>query len=209
MPPTLFPPDDAERTPAVFQPRLTLRTLTLRHTAGWPVQPYTAPVQAPALPVGVAPLPYGAEARSRLDSAVLRIVKNADPGAAADMRAISQGFAAAQAEPQVRMFWTVCAGFFEALRAELDLEALLVTRGEAGVTLLQKGQPAHHQPTRALEVFDVTGAQHGFGRGLPPAGDNRAAWSLAGPLLADPDFAGPGVRRLAQILRDAVAAPAG
>ena len=28
-------------------------------------------------------------------------------------------------------------------------------------------------------------------------------------VLADPDFAGPGVRRLAQILRDAVAAPAG
>ncbi len=46
----------------------------------------------------------------------------------------------------------------EALRAELDLEALLVTRGEHGVTLLQKGQPAHHQPTRALEVYDVTGA---------------------------------------------------
>lgn len=59
--------------------------------------PMNAPVQAPALPVGVAPLPYGAEARSRLDSAVLRIVKNADPDAAADMRAISQGFAAAQA----------------------------------------------------------------------------------------------------------------
>lgn len=46
----------------------------------------------------------------------------------------------------------------EALRAELDLEALLVTRGEQGVTLLQKGQPAHHQPTRARDVFDVTGA---------------------------------------------------
>jgi len=46
----------------------------------------------------------------------------------------------------------------EALRAELDLEALLVTRGEHGLTLLQKGQPAHHQPTRAQEVFDVTGA---------------------------------------------------
>jgi len=46
----------------------------------------------------------------------------------------------------------------EALRAELQLEALLVTRGEAGVTLLQKGQPAQHQPTRALEVYDVTGA---------------------------------------------------
>ncbi|MBS0355635.1 MAG: D-glycero-beta-D-manno-heptose-7-phosphate kinase [Proteobacteria bacterium] len=46
----------------------------------------------------------------------------------------------------------------EALRDELGLEALLVTRGEQGVTLLQKGQPAHHQPTRAQEVFDVTGA---------------------------------------------------
>lgn len=46
----------------------------------------------------------------------------------------------------------------EALRAELDLEALLVTRGEQGVTLLQRGQPAHHQPTRAREVYDVTGA---------------------------------------------------
>ena len=46
----------------------------------------------------------------------------------------------------------------EALCAELGLEALLVTRSEQGVTLLQKGQPAHHQPTRALEVYDVTGA---------------------------------------------------
>ena len=46
----------------------------------------------------------------------------------------------------------------EALRAELDLEALLVTRSEQGVTLIQRGQPPHHQPTRAREVYDVTGA---------------------------------------------------
>ena len=39
-----------------------------------------------------------------------------------------------------------------------------------------------------FNVFDVTGVQHGFGRGLPPSGDNRAAWSLAGPLLADPSL---------------------
>jgi D-beta-D-heptose 7-phosphate kinase/D-beta-D-heptose 1-phosphate adenosyltransferase len=44
----------------------------------------------------------------------------------------------------------------EALRAELGLEALLVTRGEQGVTLLQRAS----RPTtsRALEVYDVTGA---------------------------------------------------
>ena len=41
---------------------------------------------------------------------------------------------------------------------ELELEALLVTRGEHGMTLLRTGQPVFHLPTRAREVFDVTGA---------------------------------------------------
>lgn len=40
----------------------------------------------------------------------------------------------------------------------LDLTALLVTRGSQGMTLLQKDEPPVHQPTRAREVFDVTGA---------------------------------------------------
>lgn len=40
----------------------------------------------------------------------------------------------------------------------LQLEALLVTRSEKGMTLLQKNMPAIHLPTRAREVFDVTGA---------------------------------------------------
>ncbi len=46
----------------------------------------------------------------------------------------------------------------EALRHELDLEALLITRSEKGVTLLRREQPPLHLPTRAREVFDVTGA---------------------------------------------------
>ncbi|NLY13069.1 MAG: bifunctional D-glycero-beta-D-manno-heptose-7-phosphate kinase/D-glycero-beta-D-manno-heptose 1-phosphate adenylyltransferase HldE [Gammaproteobacteria bacterium] len=41
---------------------------------------------------------------------------------------------------------------------ELELEALLITRGEQGMTLLRKGVPALHLPARAREVFDVTGA---------------------------------------------------
>lgn len=44
------------------------------------------------------------------------------------------------------------------LIAELDLEALLVTRGEHGMTLLSKNQEPLHLPTHAREVFDVTGA---------------------------------------------------
>lgn len=45
-----------------------------------------------------------------------------------------------------------------ALMRELDLSALLVTRGEHGMTLLRQDHPALHLPARAREVFDVTGA---------------------------------------------------
>ena len=43
------------------------------------------------------------------------------------------------------------------LRSELNLEALLVTRSEEGMTLYREGQTLH-QPAHALEVFDVSGA---------------------------------------------------
>jgi D-beta-D-heptose 7-phosphate kinase/D-beta-D-heptose 1-phosphate adenosyltransferase len=44
------------------------------------------------------------------------------------------------------------------LREELDLKALLVTLGERGLLLLRPEAEALHLPTRAREVFDVTGA---------------------------------------------------
>ncbi|WP_129139794.1 bifunctional D-glycero-beta-D-manno-heptose-7-phosphate kinase/D-glycero-beta-D-manno-heptose 1-phosphate adenylyltransferase HldE [Modicisalibacter coralii] len=46
----------------------------------------------------------------------------------------------------------------ERLRAELELEALLITRSEKGMTLIREGHAPLHLPTRAREVFDVTGA---------------------------------------------------
>lgn len=44
------------------------------------------------------------------------------------------------------------------LVSELELEALLVTRGEHGMTLIRPDSPELHLPARAQEVFDVTGA---------------------------------------------------
>ncbi|MGM3174694.1 bifunctional D-glycero-beta-D-manno-heptose-7-phosphate kinase/D-glycero-beta-D-manno-heptose 1-phosphate adenylyltransferase HldE [Dickeya lacustris] len=44
------------------------------------------------------------------------------------------------------------------LLGELDLSALLVTRSEQGMTLLQPGKAPLHLPTQAQEVYDVTGA---------------------------------------------------
>ncbi|WP_220718918.1 bifunctional D-glycero-beta-D-manno-heptose-7-phosphate kinase/D-glycero-beta-D-manno-heptose 1-phosphate adenylyltransferase HldE [Agarivorans litoreus] len=46
----------------------------------------------------------------------------------------------------------------EALIEQLDLEALLVTRSEHGMTLIRKGQPELHLAALAQEVYDVTGA---------------------------------------------------
>jgi rfaE bifunctional protein kinase chain/domain len=45
----------------------------------------------------------------------------------------------------------------EALRRKLGLEALLVTRGDEGMTLFRPGRKVHID-TEAREVFDVTGA---------------------------------------------------
>ncbi|WP_413742319.1 bifunctional D-glycero-beta-D-manno-heptose-7-phosphate kinase/D-glycero-beta-D-manno-heptose 1-phosphate adenylyltransferase HldE [Sodalis sp. RH15] len=44
------------------------------------------------------------------------------------------------------------------LIADYDLSALLITRSEQGMTLLQPGKEPLHLPTQAQEVYDVTGA---------------------------------------------------
>jgi len=45
----------------------------------------------------------------------------------------------------------------EKLRTELELEALLVTRSEEGMSLYQAGEMTH-EPAQSREVFDVSGA---------------------------------------------------
>lgn len=46
----------------------------------------------------------------------------------------------------------------EALLAECGIDALLITRGADGMTLVVPGEPPVHLPAHAREVFDVTGA---------------------------------------------------
>ena len=45
-----------------------------------------------------------------------------------------------------------------ALAQQFNIDALLVTRSEHGMSLIQQGYDAVHMPTQAREVFDVTGA---------------------------------------------------
>jgi len=41
---------------------------------------------------------------------------------------------------------------------ELKMDAVVITRGERGISLLEKNQKPRHIPTEAKEVYDVTGA---------------------------------------------------
>jgi D-beta-D-heptose 7-phosphate kinase/D-beta-D-heptose 1-phosphate adenosyltransferase len=44
------------------------------------------------------------------------------------------------------------------LLTRLRAQAVLITRGEQGMSLFQAGRPVTHIPTAAREVYDVTGA---------------------------------------------------
>lgn len=46
----------------------------------------------------------------------------------------------------------------EALLTKWEAKYLLITLGEDGMMLFQKNEPPHHIPTRARQVFDVSGA---------------------------------------------------
>ncbi len=72
------------------------------------------------------------------------------------------------------------------------LEALLITRSEEGMTLLQRHRPPLHIPTQARDVFDVTGAGDtviatlavALGAGMAPEQAARLANAAAGIVVA-------------------------
>ena len=77
----------------------------------WPVE---LRFREPEGIVSAVPLPYGPQARARLDAAVLRIVKTGDLKAALSLRDTCLGFVASQEDRHSRAFWKIGAGFFEA-----------------------------------------------------------------------------------------------
>ncbi|GKT19161.1 Hpt domain-containing protein [Acidovorax sp. SUPP2522] len=111
----------------------------------WPVE---RRFREPDFAVSVPPLDYGPEARARLDSAVLRIVKTGDLTAASDLRDICLAFVASQSDRQSRAFWKICAGFFEAL-SKGRLNPDLYVKRVASRVLMQYATLAKGDPTIA------------------------------------------------------------
>ncbi|EER60407.1 CheA signal transduction histidine kinase [Acidovorax delafieldii 2AN] len=91
----------------------------------WPVE---RRFREPEDAVAASPLAYGPQARARLDSAVLKIVKSGDLQAAMSMCETCLGFVAAQSDRSARAFWKICAGFFEAVGRGLLVPDVYVKR---------------------------------------------------------------------------------
>ncbi len=99
-----------------------------------------------ALPAGVPPLRYEPSVRTRVDRAVLKVVRSGDPIAAGMMCQISRGLAAAAADLEPRVFWKISASFFEAIRLGLCPSDVYVKRTASRVisqyTTLARGDSA-------------------------------------------------------------------
>jgi len=95
------------------------------------------------------------------------------------------------------------------LLRDLDLKALLITRGEHGMSLIRENEPEMHFPARARDVFDVTGAGDtvisvvaaSLGAGLPLPESVALANIAAGLVVAKLGtvaISGPELRREVQ-----------
>ena len=67
-----------------------------------------------SFPTTVAPVLPGPTVRTRLDQAVLNLVRADDPASAVILRDLSLGLAASQLTLEPKVFWQICAAFFEA-----------------------------------------------------------------------------------------------
>lgn len=117
----------------------------------WPIE---RRLRDPELPRTAEPLSYSPEQRKILDAAVLQIIKGQDiASASARMCEVSLGFANAQTEFALRIFWKVAAAYFDAMAHGL-LKADVYTKRVASRLLmvaaaLAKGDPV--APERLLQ----------------------------------------------------------
>ncbi|MET3918126.1 chemosensory pili system protein ChpA (sensor histidine kinase/response regulator) [Variovorax sp. OAS795] len=82
-----------------------------------------------------AALAYDPAVRSRLDREVLQLVKTGDPQAARRLQALCLGLGRGALLPRVASFWTLAAGFFEALSLGLIPADSYVKRAASRVLL--------------------------------------------------------------------------
>jgi chemosensory pili system protein ChpA (sensor histidine kinase/response regulator) len=98
----------------------------------------------PASPAPAHAVVYDPAVRAKMDQAVLKIVKSADPQAASELAGTCLSLAETQSARQPKVFWKICAGYFEALAQGLLPPDLYVKRAASRILLqyasLAKGE---------------------------------------------------------------------
>lgn len=88
-----------------------------------------------ALPAQPEPLAYAPAVRTQMDPAVLSMVKTGSVSSARILRDISLGLAAGEQTSEPRVFWKICAAYFEALTQKLCPADVYVKRAASRVLL--------------------------------------------------------------------------
>jgi len=132
-----------------------------------------------------AALAYDPAVRSRLDREVLQLVKTGDPQAARRLQALCLGLGRGALLPRVASFWTLAAGFFEALALSLIPADSYVKRAASRV-LLQYATLARGDSTvsdrlgQDLLFFCAQAVPTGTPDEAATLRTVRAAWGIAG-----------------------------
>ncbi|CAM5781644.1 Hpt domain-containing protein [Ottowia pentelensis] len=134
------------------------------------------------------PLAPSTGARSRLDQGVLRLMRHAEPRAAADLAAVSSQLASGSAG-QVASFWHLSAGFFEAVAARLVPVDLYVKRAASRVLLqytsLARGDTTLSERLAHDLLFFCAQARPDPAAATPALAAVRHAWGLQGHAPVD------------------------
>lgn len=123
----------------------------------------------PPIAVNVPALEYDAATRSRLEQAVLQLVKSADAVAAARLKDISLGLLLTVGSEQSHaVFWGVAAGFFDALASRILVADVYVKRVASRVLMqygaFAKGDKALSERLLQEMLFFCAQTQGGVGR---------------------------------------------
>jgi chemosensory pili system protein ChpA (sensor histidine kinase/response regulator) len=139
--------------------------------------------QDPETPAVAAALDYDPALRSRMDQAVLRVVKSADAAAARELADISLALAASQSARQPRIFWKICAGYFEAVALGLLPADIYVKRAASRILLqyasLAKGEAGVSDRLAQDLVFFCSQAVPAQPADGPALAGVRLAWGLS------------------------------
>ena len=130
-----------------------------------------------------AALVYDPAVRSKLDREVLKIVKSGDDRAARRLHELCLGLARGSSVPRVVSFWTLAAGFFEALGAALLPVDVYVKRASSRVLLqyatLARGDAAVSERLGQDLLFFCAQAVPGPADEVATLRQVRASWGIA------------------------------